>query len=622
MKNEKRKQRAIQCTVLVFVLFLTAYAAGMQTEPKLDPLVILFRKGSVGLDQRSIEMIRKFAGSLDRDAVQQVVVEGHSDSMSLSPARSYSGNMELSQTRADNVADLLQKVSGLPPQLFNSIGRGTANSVGDNETERGRAANRRVEVRVTWRQDPPADDQKDPVPEPEQVGDNDTEAEQTASSPVEVLTSRDDGPAAADQVDPVVQIEQDASLISMSLNDVDIAEAFEMISRRERINIILDRDVSGTISINLYDLNTEEAIHAIADSAGYAVREKYGGYIILPEEIADGDVNDTTIRTFKVQYTTPALVKDILDEHKSKYGKITVLEDRRLIVIEDYPQSLDRMEKLLAEIDKPPRQVLIEAKILEIKLSENESWGLNWSHFFDSGDGTGSIGWEGSASTEFTGFVATIDRESLLAVLNVLNQKGRVRTLSTPKLLVLENHTASVIVGERQGYRVTTTINQVTTESVEFLESGVILNVTPSVDAQGRILMDIHPEVSTGTIQLGIPDKSTTEVTTVLLAEDGQTFFIGGLIRHSIDYLRQGIPILGDIPVMGRLFSDIEEKVGMTETVVLITPYLIKDGSTSEILSHEREKVQEEEDNINERMKELPYVIKSTTPLTDAWRRR
>jgi len=205
-------------------------------------------------------------------------------------------------------------------------------------------------------------------------------------------------------------------------------------------------------------------------------------------------------------------------------------------------------------------------------------------------------------------------------VLNVLNEKGRVRTLSTPKLLALENQEASVIIGERQGYRVTTTINQVTTESVEFLESGVILNVIPSVDGQGRILMEIHPEVSTGTIQAGIPDKSTTEVTTVLLAEDGQTIFIGGLIKNSTDYQRNGLPVLGDIPVMGRLFSDIEEKVGMTETVVLITPYLIKDVDAAEILVHEKNKAQAELDDIDRIFRGLPAEINRTTPLRDALR--
>ena len=579
MKNMRLIQRIIHCTVFILVLFLSAHTAATEIQPELNPFVIFFPKGGVELDRQSTEMITDFAGRLERDTVQQIVVEGYSDTMSLSPDRPYYDNLELSQARADNVAELLQKASGMPPQFFISIGRGAANPVGDNETEAGRAANRRAEVRITWREN--------------------------SSAALPATAQEDTGP----QQEP----EQIASLISMSLDDVKISEAFEMISRQGHINIILDREVTGTISLNLYDVTTEEAIFAIAESAGYAVREKYGGYAILPFDIADGSALDTTIRTFKVQYTDPTLVKDILGEHMSKHGKITVLEDRNLIVIEDNPQALARMEQLLAEIDKEPRQILIEAKILEIKLSDDEAWGLDWAYIFDSGDGTGSIELSGSASTEATGFIATLDRDDFMAVLNALSEKGRVRTLSTPKLLALENQQAEVIIGERQGYRVTTTINQVTTESVEFLESGVILTVTPSVDGQGRILMAIHPEVSTGTVQLGIPDKSTTEVTTVLLAEDGQPIFIGGLIRNSIDYKRSGIPLLSDIPYMGRLFSDIEEKKGITETVVLITPYLIKDARTG-ILDHERNKLNEQIESINESTRELSDKISWPTP--------
>ncbi|MDX1776308.1 MAG: OmpA family protein [Desulfobulbales bacterium] len=620
MKNKRRKLAAVLFTVMALVLIFAANGAAKELKPYPGPLVVYFSRGSVDLDQNSIERIRQFAGSLDKDAVQQVVVYGYSDSMSLSPARPYSGNRELSQTRADNVAALLQSESGLPPHIFTSIGRGIKNPVGDNATEEGRAANRRVEIRVSMGEAPEAA-LVEPAAQPEEAWLDESEVEPAAGVPVKIPAA--EGPGAADRVDQWLEIEEEAAAyISMSLDDVEIAEAFEMISRRDRINIILDKSVSGTVSINLYDLTTEQAIYAIAESAGYAVRKKYNGYIILPEDIADGNQHDTTIRAFKVQYSSPEQVRGILEEHMSKHGKITVLADRSLIVIEDNLQSLERMEKLLAEIDKQPRQILIEAKILEIKLSDNESWGLNWAHFFSAGGGEASIGWRGDASSSFTGFVATVDRESLTAALNMLNEKGRVRTLSTPKLLALENQEASVIIGERQGYTVTTTINQVTTESVEFLESGVILNVTPSVDGQGRILMNIHPEVSTGSIDFGIPDKSTTEVTTMLLAEDGQPIFIGGLIRNSIDYQRNGIPILGDIPVLGRVFSDIEEKVGMTETVVLITPYLIKESGKTDILNNERDKVQKEEESIQERMKLLPEAMQSTTPLTDAWRHR
>jgi type II secretory pathway component GspD/PulD (secretin)/outer membrane protein OmpA-like peptidoglycan-associated protein len=580
MKNKRRKQRAIQYAVFALLLFLAAHAAGAGMEAKPNPFVILFPKGSANPDQMASEMITNFAGRLDGDTVQQVVVEGYSDSMFHNPTSPYNDNLGLSQARADNVAELLQKASGLPPQRFTSTGRGAANPVADNSMEAGRSANRRVEVRVIARSD----------------------------------AGVDPGPAAGEDL-PVLQPQSKraASLISMALDDVAIAEAFNMISRKDRTNIILAKDVTGSVSINLYNVTTDEAIRAIADSAGFAVRQKYGGYIILPPDIADGGAHDTTIRTFKVQYTEPEMVKEILSTHMSQNGKITVLQERNLIVIEDNPQALVRMERLLAEIDKQPRQILIEAKILEIKLDDNQSWGIDWSLFFSSDDTTGSIELSGTASPDFTGFIATLNSDDLTVLLYALSDKGSVRTLSTPKLLALENHEAEVIIGQRQGYRVTTTINQVTTESVEFLESGVILNVTPSVDGQGRIIMDIHPEVSTGTIQLGIPDKSTTEVTTVLLAEDGQPIFIGGLIKNTIDYQRIGIPVLGDIPVMGRLFSNIEEKVNMTETVVIITPYLIKDAGAG-VLGNEINKMQDQVENINGRIGELPASIKDPNP--------
>jgi type II secretory pathway component GspD/PulD (secretin) len=173
-------------------------------------------------------------------------------------------------------------------------------------------------------------------------------------------------------------------------------------------------------------------------------------------------------------------------------------------------------------------------------------------------------------------------------MLSALEQDGRIRTLSSPKLLALENEEASVIVGDRRGYSVTTTINQVTTESIEFLESGVILRVTPHVDADGRIMMDIHPEVSTGVVDAsGIPSQATTEVTTRLLVDSGQTIFVGGLIKQTVTENRNGIPFLGRIPGLGLLFSSREVTSINTETIVVITPRVV--GQTVGPWSTERQ---------------------------------
>ena len=144
------------------------------------------------------------------------------------------------------------------------------------------------------------------------------------------------------------------------------------------------------------------------------------------------------------------------------------------------------------------------------------------------------------------------------------------------------------MIGNSTGYKVTTTINQVTTESIQFLESGVILRVTPSVDQQGRILLKVHPEVSSTTLNAGIPDKKSTEVTTELLCEDGQSVFIGGLIKRISSNVRTGIPVLGDLPGIGKLFSSNSESVANTETVVIITPRIVYEPRAASDFSDEQ----------------------------------
>jgi type II secretory pathway component GspD/PulD (secretin) len=170
---------------------------------------------------------------------------------------------------------------------------------------------------------------------------------------------------------------------------------------------------------------------------------------------------------------------------------------------------------------------------------------------------------------------------------------GRVRALATPSLLAMEHQEAEVIIGDRLGYSVTTTINNVSTESIQFLESGVILKVVPFIDRFGRIMMKIHPEVSTGTINedTGIPDQATTEVTTHLLVEDGQTIFIGGLIRSNITSGHQGVPILEDIPLLNYFFTKDDNVALNTETIVMITPHIINQNNIS-LLTSPGEKVE------------------------------
>ncbi|NIA19505.1 MAG: hypothetical protein GWP07_03595 [Xanthomonadaceae bacterium] len=372
------------------------------------------------------------------------------------------------------------------------------------------------------------------------------------------------------------------NLVTMTFRDTDIAEVFEMLAKGYRVNILLGKGVEGDVSCSLYDMALDDAIYTIAETAGCGVEMIQGSYMILPKDKISGlgeGRRDVEIMTYKSQFVDPDKLKEALKDHVSKNAKITIVKENNMLVIQDGRESIARIKQLLADLDREPAQVLIEAKILEVNLDNSETFGLDWKRLFTTHGADASIGLQGFANRAATGLVASLfDSGKIDIVLNALSTKGRLHTLSTPTLLALENQEAEVMIGGRQGYKVTTTINQVTSESIEFLDSGVILKVTPSVDNQGRIQMHIHPEVSTGSIKDGIPSQSTTLVTTDLLANDGQTIFIGGLIRKKTYHSRQGVPILGDIPLVGRVFSSTEDTLGKSETIILITPHIISNG--------------------------------------------
>lgn len=374
--------------------------------------------------------------------------------------------------------------------------------------------------------------------------------------------------------------------ISLSVDNVEITEVMNLLSRKERTNILLSSDVTGTVSINLFDMTLDEAIRAIATAGGYKVEVVDGVYFIRkpPADAEDEKrLPRITLRTFKIQYSPVDVVEGILKEYLSERGKIKALPGRQLLLVADEPEFVARIAKLLEEVDRRPRQILIEAQILEITLDDSETFGVDWTKIFQSNGGTGAFGTRGLSVPGATGFFFELLRPDIEIFLDTLRERGRVRTLSTPRLMAVENQEASVLVGDRQGYKLTTTINEVTTESIEFLDSGVILRVTPAVDDKGRVMLEIHPEVSTGTVSDGIPSQTTTEVTTQVLVPDGNTVFIAGLIRNTLNESRDGVPVLGDIPGLGMLFSRRERTSVNTETVVLITPHIVGDEFTRRV---------------------------------------
>jgi Flp pilus assembly secretin CpaC len=226
--------------------------------------------------------------------------------------------------------------------------------------------------------------------------------------------------------------------------------------------------------------------------------------------------------------------------------------------------------------------VLIEAKILEIALGDSVSFGVDWEKTFEAGNYAGTMSTKSFALPENTegaqGFFLDVfkNNQKLKANLDALESRSDLNVLATPKILAVDGKSAEILIGGRLGYYVVTTTETSTLQNVEFLDTGTQLKITPHISKEGKILMEIHPEVSDGTIDaLGLPSTRTTEVTTSVLAEHGDTIFIGGLIRQAKEKNRKKIPLLGSIPLIGSFFGRTEDKEAKSEIIILITPYVV-----------------------------------------------
>jgi general secretion pathway protein D len=245
----------------------------------------------------------------------------------------------------------------------------------------------------------------------------------------------------------------------------------------------------------------------------------------------------------------------------------------------------------LAKLDVVPLQVVIEAAVTEVQLNAGLKYGVQ----FSGKGGTGQFALSQDASglpvSLFPGFSYVNATNNITATLNALSNLTRVDVLSAPKLMVLNNHTASLQVGDQvpiaTGSAVSTIgSNAPIVNSIDYRDTGVILKITPRVNASGLVLLDITQEVSdvsaTDSSTLQSPTIQERKLTTSIAVQDGQTVALGGLIRNNTSHGRTGIPVLSAIPGVGFLFGNRNDSTMKTELIVLLTPRVVRNQAQAE----------------------------------------
>ena len=266
------------------------------------------------------------------------------------------------------------------------------------------------------------------------------------------------------------------------------------------------------------------------------------------------------------------------------------------LLIRATPAQYRQIANALAKLDILPLQVLVEATIVEVTLTGNLQYGLQWffqarkdgssSNFQLDNDTTGALS-SGNFSGLFPGFNWSLVNSAgeIRALLSAFAEDSLVKVLSSPSVMVLDNHTARIQVGSEvptlSSQSTSLTSADVVTNSVEYRETGVLLSVTPRVTPGGLVVMEVEQEVSDVlTTNSGVnnsPTISTRNIVSTVAGKDGQVVVLGGLIKDQNQGSQGGIPGLYKAPVVGWLFGQTTKKAERTELVVILTPRVLRD---------------------------------------------
>ncbi len=426
--------------------------------------------------------------------------------------------------------------------------------------------------------------------------------------------------------------------LSLNFQDIEVRSVLQLIADFTELNLVASDTVSGSITLRLQNVPWDQALDLILKTKGLDKRKVGNVLLVAPaDEIAAREKLEleTTrqvqelapLRTEYVQinYAKAAdLVSLISGEGGSGFlssrGSATVDERTNTVLIQDTAASIEQIRVLFSKLDIPVEQVLIEARVVVANADFNKELGVSWGFAglqrtpavdadgevflnrespwtfggssqtvsdlqFPDDDGTITLTRPNNLNVDLG--VSSNPRASAFAIgysslstgfleleLSALESDGKADIIATPKILTADQQTARIASGTEIPYREASSSGAAT---VAFKEAALSLEVTPQITPDGRIVMDLKVNQDTvGQIFDGIPSVDTNEVTTSVLADDGETVVLGGVFRtESVEDLVK-TPFFGDLPIIGRFFRQEIKTEQKQELLIFITPKLVK----------------------------------------------
>jgi type II secretory pathway component GspD/PulD (secretin) len=381
--------------------------------------------------------------------------------------------------------------------------------------------------------------------------------------------------------------------LTIYVKDAEIADVLRMIASQFDLNILITQDVKSVVTVRLSDVPLRLAMDALLKAALCNMVEEASGVIIVKPQRKEM-FGEMQTRVFQLDYleavdVLKSIVHTMSQQGKAEQGYRRVgtgggSDRNSFIVVTDYPEALDRVAQMIAEMDGPGTQVLIEAKFVEVNVNDEERFGIDWqiSAAAQSGefDPTRDFGFP----LLYNGMVlGKVSLDGIKASLDLLSTQNRGRVLASPQIMTLDNQTAKVEMGTDFPFREVTSDPRtgLVTYSWRTRTIPVALEVTPHVTSDGRITMLVKPNAEQITGYTGSADEqrpiiSRRSAETQITLGDGEAAVIGGMIQESDVKTVGKIPLLGDIPILGYLFKKTSITHQKTDLLIIISPRIVR----------------------------------------------
>jgi general secretion pathway protein D len=395
------------------------------------------------------------------------------------------------------------------------------------------------------------------------------------------LAQLDEARQALTRQQTAVQLKTADKPITLEFRDATVRTVFEALARAADVNFVFDKDVRGDAKVTLFLRNTtvDEAMRVILNTQQLGAKLLNDNTVLVFPNTAQKqrDLLDTVTRNFYLVNADPKQVQSLV-RTVAKSRDIFVDERLNMLVVRDTPDVMRLVERLVASMDMPDPEVMLEVEVMEVSSNRVMDLGLSWPGEFDYGLPNAA---STAVITSLNGLRGSVANP--LAIAKLKSTVDGSNLLANPKIRARNRDKAKILLGEKVPvFTTTSTANVGTSASVTYLDVGLKLELEPVVQLDDEVVIKVALEVSSVTSVVKGPQESTAyqigtrQATTSLRLRDGETQILAGLINDNESRSAAGLPFLNEAPVVGRLFGSRNDTHKKTEVVMLITPRVVR----------------------------------------------